>query len=355
MDSDDSDTTTPIVKPHLRLVPKPPPMAVEVDQQATLREAYVFGARLLLDQPAACRIGYRLFWVHGRDLGWIDLEASPANYAVLGYHEQCDLQLPRRPQIGNRQLLASCFLLSDGTPVLRLLDLHSGHPFTIEGQPRQSICVSGPLLIGLGDCALGCVPLPEFHQMEGLLGDGQELPPYSMSEADVPPEEPPKERSRPGGPKDKFDKSKPRHTHITILPRSRRLEDAVAEPRALTPILSPASPGHARLTLKRQQRAVSVEISEADLYAGVLIGRSDSCLDRGLRAVLSGQISRLHLLLMAEQRRVYAMDLCSTNGTWWKDKRVRRVQLLDDGMRLVLSGNDSKVELTWHPRPQSPK
>ena len=93
-----------------------------------------------------------------------------------------------------------------------------------------------------------------------------------------------------------------------------------------------------------------VEIGEPDLYAGVLIGRSDSCLDRGLRAVLSGQISRLHLLLLAEQRRVYAIDLCSTNGTWYKEKRVRRILLPDEGLRLVLSGNDSKVELTWHPR-----
>ncbi len=344
MDADDSDTTrTPIVKSHLRLVPKPSGTEAPPDIQATLREAYVFGARLLLDQPAACRVGYRLFWVWGRDLGWIDLEASPANYSVLGYHEQCDLQLPRRVEIGNRQLLASCFLRSDGTPVLRLLDLHSGHPFTIDGQGRQSICVSGPLLVGLGDCALGCVPLPEFHQQGGMLGDGQEIPPYTTSEADLPPEEP---VSGPVGSSD----AKLRKTHITILPRSRRLEDAVAEPRSVHSILSAASPGFARLTLKRHHRAVSVEIGEADLYAGVLIGRSDSCLDRGLRAVLSGQISRLHLLLLAEHRRVYALDLCSTNGTWYKDKRVRRLLLSDEGMRLVLSGNDSKVELVWHPR-----
>lgn len=346
MDSDDSDFSTPLVKPHLRLVPNPPTIQEERGIQVTLREAYVFGARLLLDQPAACRVGYRLFWVLGRDLGWIDLEASPANYAVLGYHEQCDLQLPRRPEIGNRQLLASCFLLRSGTPVLRLLDLHSGHPFTIDGQPRQSICVSGPLLIGLGDCALGCVPLPEFHQQEGMLGNGQELPSYSVSEADLPPEEY-QDKSLDEG------NAKLRRTHITVLPRSRRLEDAVAEPRSILPIISPATPGSGRLTLKRQQKAVSVEISEADLYAGVLIGRSDSCLDRGLRTVLSGQISRLHLLLLAEQRRIYAMDLCSTNGTWYKEKRIRRIHLLDDGMRLVLSGNDSKVELIWHPRSDS--
>jgi hypothetical protein len=172
-----------------------------------------------------------------------------------------------------------------------------------------------------------------------MLGTGQELPAATLSESDLPPDEAPKPSDR-----------SLRRTHVTILPRSRRLEDAVAEPRSLRQLVAAAPPGHARLTLKRQQRAVSVELGEADLYAGVMIGRSDSCLDRGMRAVLSGQISRLHLLLLAEQGRVYAMDLCSTNGTWLHDKRIRRVLLSDAGTRLVLSGNDSKVELLWHPR-----
>src|SRR4051812_38573863 len=54
---------------------------------AALSDAYMFGARLLVDQPAACRVGYRLFFVHNRDLGWIDLEASSTVYAVLGWHD----------------------------------------------------------------------------------------------------------------------------------------------------------------------------------------------------------------------------------------------------------------------------
>jgi len=351
MASDERDST-PLIRPPLRLVtsspggssePSSPSSGSLAQQQALLREQYLFGSRLLVHQPAACRTGYRLFWVRERDLGWIDLEASPENYAVLGYHEQCDLQLPKRPTISNRHVLASCFLLEGNIPVLRLLDLHTGHPFTIDGQPRSSICVMGPLLIGLGDCALGCVPLPEFHQKAGILGDGQELPPMRTIEAELPPED----LEGVGGAR-----PSQRMTHVTILPRSRRLEDAVAEPRSSVSRVGglPAAPGFARLTLQRQQRAVSLEISEADLYAGVMIGRSESCLDRGLRQVLSGQISRLHLLLLAEKRRVYAMDLCSTNGTWYHERRVRRVLLSDEGTRLVLSGNDSKVELTWHPR-----
>jgi hypothetical protein len=344
---------TPLVgaRPHLRVVPRPaegdeadavteakarnrksivPPARPADGGAATpLNEAYVFGARLLVDQPAACRVGYRLFFVHNRDLGWIDLEASSTVYAVLGWHDNCDLQLPKLPGIANRQLLASCSLLADGTPALRLLDLQTGQPFTIDGQPRQSISVSGPLLIGLGEyrCALGCVPLPEFHQQRGALGTGHELPAYDTSEAEIPPEQ---------------SLRMMRRTHVTVMPRSVRLADLP---------LPPAGPaGSARLTLRRQARAVSIELSEADLYAGIIIGRAETCLDRGLRQVLSGQISRLHMLLLAERGRVYAMDLCSTNGTWHNGQRVRRVLMADGGTRLVLSGNDSKVELTWHPR-----
>ena len=358
---------TPLVgaRPHLRVVPRPPDSVPDEPSEASTRarkpsspgvgpssgpgispgsgpisrptaaappglnDAYVFGARLLVDQPAACRVGYRLFFVHNRDLGWVDLEASSTVYAILGWHDNCDLQLPRLPGIANRQMLASCSLLADGSPALRLLDLQSGQPFTIDGQPRQSISASGPLLIGLGEsqCALGCVPLPEFHQQRGALHSGHELPAYDTSEAEIPPE---------------LSMRMMRRTHVTVMPRSVRLSDL--------PVPAAGPPGSARLTLRRQARAVSIEFNEADLYAGIIIGRAETCMDRGLRQVLSGQISRLHVLLMAERGRVYAMDLCSTNGTWQNGQRIRRVHLADSGTRLILSGNDSKVELTWHPR-----
>lgn len=356
MDSDEPSGSLRPGRPQLRLVPPEPaeatgevsgiapgPSKSAVGQSAghlravqsapsttSLRDAYVFGARMLLDQPAACRSGYRLFWVHGRDLGWIDLEASSSVFAVMGWHENCDLVLPRLPSVTNRHLLASCALLADKTPALRLLDLHTNQPFTIEGQPRQSIGVSGPLLIGLGDCAIGCVPLPEFLSQRGRLADAVELPSYDFVEAEQPPQNSLRMQRR---------------THITLLPRSQRVEDLQSGPAV------PAAPaGRARVTLRRQTKAVSVELSEADLYAGVIIGRSETCMDRGLRQVLSGQISRLHILHMAERGRVYAMDLCSTNGTWQHGQRIRRVELPDQGTQLLLSGNDSKVELTWHPR-----
>jgi hypothetical protein len=174
------------------------------------------------------------------------------------------------------------------------------------------------------------VPLPEFLSQRGRLADAVELPSYDFVEAEQPPQNSLRMQRR---------------THITLLPRSQRVEDLQSGPAV------PAAPaGRARVTLRRQTKAVSVELSEADLYAGVIIGRSETCMDRGLRQVLSGQISRLHLLLMAERGRVYAMDLCSTNGTWQHGQRVRRVELPDQGTQLLLSGNDSKVELTWHPR-----
>ena len=257
----------------------------------------MFGARLLVDQPlpAGSATDCSLSQPRSR----LDRSGSLVHvYAILGWHDNCDLQLPRLPGIANRQMLASCSLLADGTPALRLLDLQSGQPFTIEGQPRQSISVSGPLLIGLGEfmCALGCVPLPEFHQQRGALGTGQELPAYDTSEAEIPPDQ----SMRMCGAPNYGDAAQVRLADMPL-------------PASVPPV---GPPGSARLTLRRQARAVSIELTEADLYAGIIIGRAETCMDRGLRQVLSGQISRLHVLLLAERGRVYAMDLCSTNGTW---------------------------------------
>lgn len=355
MGADDSDST-PLLRPDVRLLRpaglKSGPISlstgVPVEGKGTpwqasdraSKAAYLFGCQALLSEPAAFRRGYRLFWVVGEEVGWIDLEASATSYAVIGSHDQCDLQIPKGPHITARQLLASCFLRRDGEPMLRLLDLHSGHPFAIEGKPCRSVCVRGPVLLTVGACVLGCVPLPDFHAL--TRSGGYALRETLCVESALPPEE----ILTPA--------SGQHQTHVTLLPASRRLEDAIAAPRRSEHPgqIVPAAPS--RITLTRQEQSVSLDLTDADLYTGVLIGRSETCAERRLRHVLSGQISRLHVLLLAEYHKVYAMDLCSTNGTWQDQQRIRRVELSGAGERLVLSGSDSKVELIWHPAGSRP-
>ena len=111
----------------------------------------------------------------------------------------------------------------------------------------------GPLLLGLGDTTFGCVPLPGIPSEERHPRRRPRAAAVSYQRGRAAPEEiddPPSV------------KASQRLTHVTVLPRSRRLEDAVAEPRSITSRVMglPASPGFARLTLQRQQRAVSLEI-----------------------------------------------------------------------------------------------
>jgi hypothetical protein len=102
----------------------------------------------------------------------------------------------------------------------------------------------------------------------------------------------------------------------------------------------------ARLTLRRQGRSASVEITEGELDVGVLVGRSDRCHDSGLQAVLDTNISRGHILLLHQHDGFEAFDLCSTQGTYIGGQRGRRFVLPDEGTTLTLAAVNV-VTLAW--------
>jgi hypothetical protein len=82
-----------------------------------------------------------------------------------------------------------------------------------------------------------------------------------------------------------------------------------------------------RLVVSHGDRRAVVPLSPAALRDGILVGRYARCLDEGVRALLDDVISRAHLLLTYEDDEVVAYDLCSPNGTWSGDVRVRRAVL----------------------------
>ena len=126
---------------------------------------------------------------------------------------------------------------------------------------------------------------------------------------------------------------------MTSLPPAPALED-IARDRA--------APGSARITLRHGADWASVDLTEAALDAGVLVGRADRC-DHQLRRALTEGVSRTHLLLVREQGVVHAFDLASTQGVFAGGRRVRRVRLPDEGATLALATRDPVV-LEWHPR-----
>ncbi|MCC6556819.1 MAG: FHA domain-containing protein [Polyangiaceae bacterium] len=327
-----------------------------IDVASMRRAMSTAEAVMSLNPPASADLeGYRLFRVSGGDVAWMDLPAEGGAYAVFGSHPRCDVRFTAGDDVCVRHVVATCCSLGEGSFGLRLMDLQTSIPFFVDDDtPRRSIVVSGPLLVRIGKHVVGGIPV----------GRRASVKPLEVSSVGV--TEPP-----PGGVIDERERPGPIHlgasaparpgaspvlgvpvaegvttshrfgrgeiSHITSVRPVSHIEDFAPKAKA----------GFVRLTLQSYDRSAAVELPEPALDNGILLGRADNCLDRGLRAVLSTHISRTHLLLLRDAGQTYAIDLCSTNGTRQGGQRVRRVAIPPEGIALTLG---PELTLIWHPR-----
>jgi hypothetical protein len=140
-------------------------------------------------------------------------------------------------------------------------------------------------------------------------------------------------------------------SHVTVVPESAFLADVARLDGSRS--AGAHAPTFARLTLLREGHSASLDLPAADIEAGVLIGRSERCTDGGLRRVLDGNISRVHVLLLREGDEVIAFDLCSTQGTYENGTNVRRHRFTRAGGCLSLA-RTNPVMLCLHPRSPAP-
>jgi hypothetical protein len=293
-----------------------------------LGRAYAL-ARRRMDAVPAPVTGYRLFWVHGERVGWTDLAAS-GGYAVIGAHEECDLVLAEDSALELRQLVAATIELSDGT-ALRLLDLHTQAPFhLLDGIPRRSVVVSGPVLLRLGRYVVGAVPTGADGN---ALGSADEVPTPIVTEVAAVPAS----MTPPGEPKTKGRLV----SRVSALPPSRSILDIEGGKG------TGGESESAQISLASENGSVSVGLTPGQLDAGVLIGRAPNCHGGGLRRLLDNSISRVHLLLLRHHDVVEAFDLCSTQGTYHEGRRARRIKL-QGRSRLQLAAKHP-VSLVWVP------
>ena len=288
-------------------------------EAAWLDEAYQ-RARAVPEPPMAAP-GVRLVWWRGNELGWRDLDAHPNAYAVVGRHTHCDVVLPADPAVALRHLVVRATTLEDGTPAVRVLDLRTNLGFHLDDDvERRSLVATGVLAMRIGRYAFVALPsnaeLPETRPAAEIL-EATQLP------------------ARGGG-------SGTHRTSVTNLPPAPHLDDIARDV---------AAAGHARVTLRREGAWASVDLPDAALDAGVLVGRADRCEAR-LRMVLTESISRVHVLLLREHGVVHAFDAASTQGVWADGERARRVRLPDRGATLRLASKEP-VALEWHPRPSA--
>lgn len=311
---------------------------------ATMRRALSTAeAVMALNPPESPMVeGYRLFRVSGGDVAWLDMPANTGAYAVFGSHPRCDVKFASGDDVCVRHLVATCCNLGDGGFGLRLMDLQTSIPFFVDDDvPRRSIVVSGPLLVRIGRHVVGGLPVGPRASSRVLQVSscGMSEPPRALESVS---EKAAVEGAAPPAPTEGITTShrfaRGEISHITSVRPVSHIEDMLA-PRAKT--------GYVRLTLQSSERSAAVELPEQALDDGVLLGRADNCLDRGLRAVLSTHISRTHLLLLRDGTEVMALDLCSTNGTRYAGQKVRRVMVPAEGLALTLG---PELTLIWHPQ-----
>ena len=349
----------------------------DVDDTAA-RDAYARAAAHLAQLPAiaAPAEGYRLFWVRGNDVGHRDL--GPADYAIIGRHSACDVALPSAPELSLRHLLVATTPIQGVSRGLRVLDLRASLPFyTDDGLPRRSIVATGPVVLRLGTYLFGGVPigptieravLPEEmpravvtcpvsttsdgtpNEQSTMLGDED----YDVPDLPRPPGLP--------SPADLAPSGAASLSRVTVVPATTFLtevaratpDDGAAARANDRSAPSPSEPtAFARLTLLRDGHSASIDLPTSDLDAGVLIGRSERCTDGGLRRVLDGNISRIHVLLLREGDDVLVFDLCSTQGTYDGAESVRRHRVPPAGGCISLA-RTNPVMLCLHPRGDGP-
>jgi hypothetical protein len=308
-------------------------------------EAYALALEADRTRERQREIGYRLYWLSDALLGTRDVPASPGGHAVVGRHASCDVVLDDERAVSLRHVLVRAASLHDGFPVLSVLDLQTSTGFDLDdGTPQRSIGATGPIVFRIG--AHSVVALPSSGRLPDALPvpvvARGELAPHRVAAVRI------------AAVRAEEQSSASEVSRITVLPRSVDLSHrssilSMGAEASLARSIVEAQPSNGEayeVVLATRGLRAGVRLTAADLEHGVLLGRSDKCVDEGLRATLGGTISRVHALLIRENGCCHLYDLASLVGTFEGERRVRCVPLCDDGTTVQLAGRGG-VTLRW--------
>jgi hypothetical protein len=240
---------------------------------------------------------------------------------VVGRHTRCGLHLDA-PSVSLRHLAA--LVRFEGTrPLIHLLDLATGDPFTTEdGRCSAGVIADGPLYASIGEYALWFVPTASIVPVRAEEAWSM-LPPRSFVERRAP-------GDGPGGGAVRPARDDVADTHVTHI-----------EP--LFPLDGGDRPelSWGKLRFEIAGRAEEHWVSAERLDQGLLLGRYTRC---GVQIETSRRTtSRVHALLLRLGTEVWIVDTASTNGIRRGSGRVA-ADVLRDGDRLALN---REVTLEW--------
>lgn len=314
-------------------------------------DAYEIAVAADRARPAPTEIGYRLYWMRQGFLASHEVPASPDGYVVIGRHTSCDVVIDDERAVSLRHVLVRCTSTDDGEPILSVLDLRTNEGFELsDGTKQHSIAATGPVVFRIGIHAIVALPshgtfpdklpVPQVDRQEERAKVPANRPNVIMQDQLVAPVP-----SAPSSPKPSSQLLGPSSravSRITLMPMSVDLSQRRSvwpgEPAPFSAVPG-GEPYLYEVALEphgNSRRRAIVRLTGADLDHGVLIGRADKCVDEGLRAILSENISRVHVLLVRDKGVCRLYDIASMNGTYVGNGKVRCIPLADEGTTVTL-------------------
>lgn len=292
----------------------------------------------------------------GRCVGslWLGAKDGSANSAIIGRHGRADLWLADDPGLSLRHLAVVLWpARGDGEVRFRILDLRTPEAFLDErGERYESLVAEGPLFLRCGSHALFLLTTGDEVSWPDDAEDGWACIPeriYLESEEAEPDRWRRKQAMAPPSIADEDeddDEASYRHREdrgsITQVQRLRgptrlgaRLLAASERPLGIVCVS----------TKTMQQELV---IGQQAVHDGILLGRYERCDGTGLSALAHEGISRVHLLILSVDDRLYAIDTASSNGSRRAGHdEAFHITPLEPEQALVLANETAKVR--WFP------
>ncbi len=278
--------------------------------------------------------GYLVVVIQHEDLfvghGCVTLGDRDASHVfVVGRHPRTDVRLAADPSVALRHLVVRLTLDAARRPTLRVIDLHTGQGFVVEGAGTCTSAVTdGEMAVRLGTYALLFVPLPrETESWPETPEQAEAIRPRTVVR-DL--------RSEGGA--GLTGAGVDEGPSVRIVPGASVLGAAADQPRDGEVVATLAIGGPAGETV--------YALGASQLERGVLVGRYARCDVDGTVFPHAEAVSRVHLLLLREGDDVIAIDVASTNGILINSMETRSGRLAPRCTIELGAGNVAHWQLT---------
>ncbi|MEM9488146.1 MAG: FHA domain-containing protein [Myxococcota bacterium] len=270
-----------------------------------------------------------------------------ANSAIIGRHGMADLYLEGDASLSLRHMTLLLWpARADGEVRFRLVDLRTRTAFQDENSRQyESLVAEGPLFIRCGSYVLFFIVTGDQIAWPDSAEDGWDCIPERvyLETGEAEPDRWQRKRAVRDArkPKGKGERKEARQA-ITLV------QSVPGPVRARTRLVEPDEESIGTLRITAESGMHKLVIGAQAARGGILLGRYSRCDVDGSQLLTNESISRVHLLLVSIEDRLYAVDTASTHGTWVRSEdREIRIEPLEPGIDLSLG--EDLVQLRWQP------